>query len=217
MEGLRASLTQRLLRFLLPTGIMALTIMMVMPAVAAADAPEVGMEGQLVVPDVSEWEETPLGGTEWTESAVMLAPLYLRVPEPQLLQNTTRSEIFTFVSHNPGATFSEIRASLGVATGTVQHHLRVLVRGSVLRRVRTGKYTRYYPCNHRVLAMGPSEERLVKSLAVEGSATKAELAHRLDMSRQLIHYHVERMAKKGLVEVDREGGVPRVRLGAPLS
>ena len=108
IRDLRSSLSQRLLRFILPTGIMALTLMMVVPAIAAADAPEVGMEGQLVVPDVSEWEDTPLGDTEWAESSIMLAPLYLRIPEPQLLQNSTRSQIFTFVSTHFNINFTKI-------------------------------------------------------------------------------------------------------------
>jgi hypothetical protein len=35
------------------------------------------------------------------------------------------------------------------------------------------------------------------------------------MSRQLVHYHVEKMAELGLVEVDRDNGCPMVRIGSP--
>jgi predicted transcriptional regulator len=189
--------------------------MMVMPPVGIVEAQETEVLEASAVEDVALLPGEMAEDSEWTNSPMVLAPLYLRIPEPQLLNSSLRHSIFNYLNHNPGATFSQIRASVGAATGTVQHHLRVLVRGGVLRRVRTGKYTRYYPYNHRVLALGPSQERLVESLATEGPGTKAELARRTGMSRQLVHYHVERMATEGLVLVDRESGQPFVKLGRP--
>lgn len=196
--------------------VVALALMMVLPAMAAVEAQDAALEA-IEVDGVSDpYTGTLLEDPTWINSSVMLAPLYLRIPEPQLLNSSMRASIYNQVSSNPGATFTEIRDSVGAASGTVQHHLRVLVRGGVLRRVRTGKYTRYYPFNHRVLALPPSQEAIVRSLATEGPGTKAELAQRTGMSRQLVHYHVERMVTDGLVEVDRDNGSPLVRLGLPL-
>ena len=197
--------------------VVGLALLMVLPAMATADAGPMAEAEGIVVDGVTDpYAGTPLEDAEWAESAVMLAPLYLRIPEPQLLNSSMRASIFAFVNHNPGATFTQIRESVSAASGTVQHHLRVLVRGGVLRRVRTGKYTRYYPFNHRVLALPPSQETIVRTLVREGPATKAEIAKRTGMSRQLVHYHVERMAELGLVEVDRENGSPVIRLGYPV-
>lgn len=203
-------------RFFMGSWVVALALMMVLPAMAAVEAQEAALEA-IEVDGVSDpYTGTLLEDPTWINSSVMLAPLYLRIPEPQLLNSSMRASIYNQVSSNPGATFTEIRDSVGAASGTVQHHLRVLVRGGVLRRVRTGKYTRYYPFNHRVLALPPSQEAIVRSLATEGPGTKAELAQRTGMSRQLVHYHVERMVTDGLVEVDRDNGSPLVRLGLPL-
>ncbi len=212
---LKERLAQRVRRFFVISSFVALAMMLAMPAIAAADASEADAVDPVVLEQASMWDGTPLDDTAWTNSTLMLAPLYLRLPQPELLNSSVRSTIFEHVSNNPGATFSEIRATVGAATGTVQHHLRVLVRGGLLRRVRTGKYTRYYPANHRVLALPPSQERLVRSLAREGPATKAELGRRLDMSRQLVHYHVERLENRGLLRVERNGGPPVIRLGIP--
>jgi len=203
-------------RFFMGSWVVALALMMVLPAMAAVEAQDAALEA-IEVDGVSDpYTGTLLEDPTWINSSVMLAPLYLRIPEPQLLNSSMRASIYNQVSSNPGATFTEIRDSVGAASGTVQHHLRVLVRGGVLRRVRTGKYTRYYPFNHRVLALPPSQEAIVRSLATEGPGTKAELAQRTGMSRQLVHYHVERMVTDGLVEVDRDNGSPLVRLGLPL-
>jgi predicted transcriptional regulator len=183
---------------------------------SAETGPVAEAEGAIIDGVSDPYVDTPLEDSTWAQSPVMLAPLYLRIPEPQLLNNSMRASIFAFVNHNPGATFTQIRESVSAASGTVQHHLRVLVRGGVLRRVRTGKYTRYYPFNHRVLALPPSQETIVKTLVKEGPATKAEIASRTGMSRQLVHYHVEKMAELGLVEVDRDNGSPVIRLGYPM-
>lgn len=217
LTGLRESLARRVRRFFVVSAFVAMAMMLAAPAVIASEAPEAEALDPVVLEQAGMWDGTALDDTAWTNSTVMLAPLYLRIPEPDLLNSSVRSTIFEHVSNNPGATFSQIRATVGAATGTVQHHLRVLVRGGVLRRVRTGKYTRYYPANHRVLALPPSQERLVRSLAREGPATKAELARRLDMSRQLVHYHVERLEGKGLLRVERNGGHPVINLGVPRS
>jgi predicted transcriptional regulator len=197
--------------------IVAFALMMVVPSMAAVAGPDaVAAEADVDTSVITDLPDLFLDDSTWTNSSFMLAPLYLRIPQPQLLNHSLRNEIFNYVNRNPGATFTQVRDGVGAASGTVQHHLRVLVRGDVLRFVKTGKYTRYWPCNHRVLAMGPSEECIVKSLASDGPGTKAELAHRTGMSRQLVHYHVERMAEQGLVQVDRQNGRPVVTLGSPI-
>lgn len=217
LTGLKLSLATRWRRFFMGSWVVGLALLMVMPAMASADAGPMADAGGAVMDGVTDpFVDTPLEDSTWAQSPVMLAPLYLRIPEPQLLNSSMRASIFAFVNHNPGATFTQIRESVSAASGTVQHHLRVLVRGGVLRRVRTGKYTRYYPFNHRVLALPPSQETIVKTLVKEGPGTKAELAQRTGMSRQLVHYHVEKMAELGLVNVDRDNGSPVIRLGFPV-
>jgi DNA-binding transcriptional ArsR family regulator len=218
LTALRAGLGRRLRSLMPVVPIVAFALMMVVPSVAAVAGPgPVTAEADGDTSVVADLPDTVLDDSTWTNSSFLLAPLYLRIPQPQLLNHSLRGEIFEFVNRNPGATFTQVRDGVGAASGTVQHHLRVLARGNVLRSVKTGKYTRYWPCNHRVLAMGPSEESIVKSLASDGPATKAELAHRTGMSRQLVHYHVERMAEEGLVMVDRDNGSPVVRLGSPAT
>jgi DNA-binding MarR family transcriptional regulator len=218
LTTLKELLVQRMRRLLVVSGIFALSFMMVVPVLAAETMPDEGhgdvLDGDALV--VFHRSDDLEVDTTSTGTGLLLAPLYLRIPEPDVLNCTLRSDIRSIVSERPGATFTEIREAVGAATGTVQHHLRVLVRGGVLRRVRTGKYTRYYPANSRVLALSPSEEAVVNHLDREGPSTKAELANRLGMSRQLVHYHVERMEGKGLVQVDRDGPAPVVHLNLTI-
>jgi biotin operon repressor len=217
LTALRAALGRRLRSFMPVAPIVAFALMMVVPSMAAVAGPQaVAAEADVDTSVITDLPDVFLEDSTWTNSSLLLAPLYLRIPQPQLLNHSLRNEIFNYVNRNPGATFTQIRDGVGAASGTVQHHLRVLVRGDVLRPMKTGKYTRYWPCNHRVLALGPSEESIVKSIADEGPGTQADLAKRTGMSRQLVHYHVQQMEEKGLVEVHRENGRPVIALGTPV-
>ena len=220
LTTLKDMLFQRFRRLLVLSGIFALSFMMVVPLVSAEAMPDDGHGDVLAVDSLvvfSRSDDLDVDTTgAGTGTGLFLAPLYLRIPEPDVLNSTLRSNINDLVNERPGATFSEIRVAMGAATGTVQHHLRVLVRSGVLRRVRTGKYTRYYPSNTRVLAIGPTQEMIVKALAMDGPGTKAALGKRMGMSRQLVHYHVERMESVGLVRIDRGGKVPVISLGLDL-
>ncbi len=217
LTALRAGLGRRLRSFLPVAPMVVFALMMVVPSMAAVAGPQaVAAEADVDTSVITDLPDVFLEDSTWTNSSLLRAPLYLRIPQPQLLNHSLRNEIFNFVNRNPGATFTQIREGVGAASGTVQHHLRVLVRGDVLRSVKTGKYTRYWPCNHRVLALGPSEESIVKSIADDGPGTQADLAKRTGMSRQLVHYHIQQMEEKGLVEVHRENGRPVVALGTPV-
>jgi len=152
-----------------------------------------------------------------SNASILLAPLYLRLPEPQLLNSSLRSSIYSCVQSNPGATFTEIRAQTGAAAGTVQHHLRVLERGGVLRRVRAGKFTRFYPATARATRLSPPEERIARALSDVGPTSQAALGRMLGMSRQLVHYHVEHLEGRGIVAREGAAGASVIRLAVPLT
>jgi len=152
-----------------------------------------------------------------SNASILLAPLYLRLPEPQLLNSSLRSSIYSCVQSNPGATFTEIRTQTGAAAGTVQHHLRVLERGGVLRRVRAGKFTRFYPATARATRLSPPEERIARALSDVGPTSQAALGRMLGMSRQLVHYHVEHLEMRGIVAREGAAGSSVIRLAVPLT
>ena len=152
-----------------------------------------------------------------SNASILLAPLYLRLPEPQLLNSSMRSSIYSSVQSNPGATFTEIRAQTGAAAGTVQHHLRVLERGGVLRRVRVGKYTRFYPATTRATRLSPPEERIARALSDLGPTSQAALGRMLGMSRQLVHYHVEHLVTRGVVAREGAANAAVIRLAVPMT
>ncbi|NIP36566.1 MAG: hypothetical protein GWN12_16840, partial [Thermoplasmata archaeon] len=84
LTGLKLSLAARWRRFFLGSWVVGLALLMVLPAMATADVGPVAEAEGIVVDGVTDpYADTPLEDTTWAESSVMLAPLYLRIPEPQ--------------------------------------------------------------------------------------------------------------------------------------
>jgi DNA-binding Lrp family transcriptional regulator len=197
------------------------SMLLVAPPMAAAMLQNQAVDGdhsQLVDEGLVSLGDTAVSSfTPGSNASILLAPLYLRLPEPQLLNSSLRSSIYSCVQSNPGATFTEIRSQTGAAAGTVQHHLRVLERGGVLRRVRAGKFTRFYPATARATRLSPPEERIARALSDLGPTSQAALGRMLGMSRQLVHYHVEHLEARGVVTREGAASAAVIRLAVPLT
>jgi DNA-binding transcriptional ArsR family regulator len=61
-----------------------------------------------------------------------------------LTSNSTRMEVYNFVTANPGIQFRGICNGLGIAIGTAEFHLGVLKRAGLVSFVRDGKYKRFF-------------------------------------------------------------------------
>ena len=60
------------------------------------------------------------------------------------LNNTTRSEIFSYIGENPGAGFRAIAAALCLPLGLAEYHLGILVKSGLVSYVRDGRYKRFF-------------------------------------------------------------------------
>jgi DNA-binding transcriptional ArsR family regulator len=60
------------------------------------------------------------------------------------LANFTRSQIFSYVSQNPGVQFRAIASALCLPVGLAEYHLGVLMRAGLVSFVRDGRYKRFF-------------------------------------------------------------------------
>ncbi|MDP6155191.1 MAG: winged helix-turn-helix domain-containing protein [Candidatus Thermoplasmatota archaeon] len=69
----------------------------------------------------------------------------------RILENEKRRLIFTYIGEHPGEHYRRIKRELGIASGTLRHHLRRLEEAGMIRSERVGKYRYFYPiCKNRV-------------------------------------------------------------------
>lgn len=135
------------------------------------------------------------------------------------LEHPTRARIYRHLLALPGDHFRSIVRHLGLGQGTATHHLAVLVKNGLLGVERRNGRARYYPrgagskldwnalyakhWEYRDLRL-----RILFALKGRGLVKTATVARSLGISRQLAHYHLERLEELGLVR--RENGRFRV-------
>ena len=158
------------------------------------------------------------GALLWTRRRWLLAfaALYARIRPSAVLEHPVRQRIAAFVQQNPGVTMREAQRGLDLANGAMTYHLRTLERAGLVRVVPDGMLRRIYPAGHpRVDAVPPLSERVLLIVGQRGEATPKAIAEALGVSRQSVHYHLQKMVRDGTLRARVEGRETFLRKGEP--
>ncbi|MFB6127635.1 MAG: winged helix-turn-helix transcriptional regulator [Halolamina sp.] len=123
-----------------------------------------------------------------------------------------REAILGYLATTPGAHFSKLRDDLRLGTGETQHHLRRLLEAEAVEAREDGEYRRFFPVGRfssfEQVALGYLRRSTPRGMALElladPTATGADLAAALEVSRSTVSKHAARLAEAGLL--NREGG-----------
>lgn len=131
--------------------------------------------------------------------------LYSRIPREELLDHETRQEILAIVGDDPGIHLRAIEREVG-GYGKTYYHLARLEREGFLKSRREGIYRRFYPVGFDPDKRGPrsTDEHVYDVITRVPGIHGAEIARRLDTSRQSVAYHIGKLLDAGVIEA-REG------------
>lgn len=147
----------------------------------------------------------------------ILGSLFTRMRPDRALLNATRRGIHSYVEAHPGASLREVAESLGVAVGTVHHHVRVLVGSGRLveqghgraRRLFLPSFATEHQRTEAILLREPALKALHDLVRLHPWLTQNDLvdlaARRLASSRSTTQHRLSRLAKGGLLQVRRQG------------
>lgn len=144
----------------------------------------------------------------WTRKrwALAFAGLYARLRPQAVLQHPQRARMADLVREKPGLTIREAQKELGLANGAMAHHLRTLEKAGIVRIVHDGMLRRVYPVGHeRVAPVPPLGDRVLDLLRHRGEATPSDVAEALGVSRQSVHYHLQKMVRDGKLRARVDG------------
>lgn len=142
-----------------------------------------------------------------------LAFLFSRITKDEVLDHPKRADIFEFVKQNPGERVEAVRKALGLANGTMRHHLQVLRDKELVRKIKQGGITRLFPAGPKVEPLPyliPPRRAILETVAQTPGLVQRQVGARLEMSERMVSYHVKQLADDGLVEVRRDGACNRV-------
>ena len=147
---------------------------------------------------------------------ISTAPLFVGVifrDDLASLNQSTRMEIYNFVTNNPGIQFRGICNGLNLPIGTVQHHLDLLTKAGLLSFFRDGRYKRYFESKRftetemTVISFlrHQTAGKILSILLEKVRISHRDLTQQLEISSQALTWQMKRLKDSGLVHGLREG------------
>lgn len=132
---------------------------------------------------------------------------------PPPLNQSTRTQIYSFIKNNPGIHFRGICNSLNLSIGLAQYHLGLLTKAGLISTFRDWRYKRYFKSNKFTkremsiisLLRHQTAERILSILLKKQHASHNELASKLSISSQALTYQMKRLEKVGFVQRTKDG------------
>jgi len=134
-------------------------------------------------------------------------------PRVKAPARSTRQMIFEFVRDFAGTHLRGIQQQIGLPLGTVEYHLRELVRLGLVTEREDGIYRRYYVAGQlggvdRELLAALRQEiprRIVMHLLLNPGLNFGQVREAFDISGSTLHYHLKKLEKRGILDRRREG------------
>ncbi len=139
---------------------------------------------------------------------------YRIVGPVNVLENPSRSRVYTYIKTKPGAYISEIVEQVGLDRGTVKYHVKTLKAKKKIEAYKDGGKIRYFE-NHfsynaeekKVISalQNLTNQRIVSEIMNEKCATNVALAREFGVSRATISWYVKNLRELGLILETKEG------------
>ena len=131
-----------------------------------------------------------------------------------IFENENRLKIVTQILNNPGIHHNELQRSCDLQKGQLQWHLETLLKNDIIKKEKQGQYTIYFPITSSSEAINMYKNRLNKSKTTKNvfdiiiknpGITSAEISRVLNLSRNSIKYHVDKLIEKQLIRLEKKG------------
>ena len=146
-----------------------------------------------------------------------LVGLFSRFNQSDVLEHERRGRLFAAIQADPGASLVELCERTALATGVGQHHLRLLEQHELVRRVRDGRATRFYPRGPRFAPpalRSATRQRLVELVRTDPTLDATNIADRLGQRPQSTWHHIRILEAAGVLTATKEGRSMRWRAAA---
>jgi predicted transcriptional regulator len=132
--------------------------------------------------------------------------------EKKVLELELRKRVYLAVKRFAGSHFREIQRRSGLATGTVQHHLRALAKHGLVREIRQGRSSLYVPRelptgNERTLGAlrQASIRKILLFLLIQEPRNHEQIVRFVRLSPSTVSWHLKALQVRGLVGAQKKG------------
>ena len=131
-----------------------------------------------------------------------------------IFENENRLKILTQILSNPGIHHNKLQRNCDLQKGQLQWHIETLLKHNIIKKEKDGQYTIYFPITSSSEAIRIYRNRLTKSkttnfvldtIKKNPGIISAEISRMLNLSRNSIKYHIDKLIEKQLIKVEKKG------------
>ena len=141
-----------------------------------------------------------------------------------IFQNESRLNILKQILNNPGIHHNELLRSCTLKKGQLQWHLDTLLKHNIIKKEKFGQYTLYFPITSSAEAIKAFKSQFSKSkttlkvlnmIKKHPGINSAELSRKLDLSRNSIKYHIDKLIERQYIRIEKKGRINELYLIYP--
>ena len=145
-------------------------------------------------------------------SYILKGNSYLNLTD--IFENENRLNIINQILKNPGIHHNELLRNCDLQKGQLQWHLEILLKYNIIKREKYGQYTIYFPITtsfdaedylENLLAKSKTTSEILDIIKKNPGISSSEISQILNLSRNTIKYHVDKLSEENLINLTRKG------------
>ena len=137
---------------------------------------------------------------------------YMSEQDKKILELETRKKIYSVIKKFAGSHFRAIQRKSGLAVGSVQHHIRFLVKRGLVMEAKEGKNLVYFPrefkLEHTVLLSLLRQESIRKILLfilIKNKCNHEQIVAFVNLSPSTVSYHLKKLQAQNIITIQKQG------------
>ena len=131
-----------------------------------------------------------------------------------IFENENRINLINQILRNPGIHHNELLRKCDLQKGQLQWHLGVLLKYKIIKKEKYGQYTIYFPITtsndaieylENFIAKSKTTSEILKIIKENSGINSSEISRILNLSRNTIKYHINKLSKEKLITLTRRG------------
>jgi predicted transcriptional regulator len=123
-----------------------------------------------------------------------------------------RRELLQRIEAQPGVHYQDLVRAMGKGKGAIEHHLRKLREGGLVKSMSAAGYTCFFPAafDRRLTAAAPAlkspgARKVLAAIQANPGASATDVGVATGLSPAAVNHHLQRLGAAGLVDVLRNG------------
>ena len=131
----------------------------------------------------------------------------------EIFESEIRKKIIDTILKEPGIHHNDLLRKCKIHRGQLQWHLSVLIEFNIIRKEKLGQYSIFYPIHYedqnldsiKSLLKSKQSTKILDLIESQPGIYSSKIALRLNLKRNSVKYHVDKLLKNHLIFVKTEG------------